>query len=202
MNNVPKELIIQRNNYFDDRITQIKTCIKTFDEQVKDIDVKVLKQMVSQIYSSFIETYFLSQMLYQESKELCTLKEFLACELAKTCFENCELSSERENTREQLNAAQRVKEYLLMKSTNLELKIHDLTCENANVNEQKRVSEFKVKSLEESLTENQTYTKMLEEKLTKMYTEYKENKKNCHAMNIENKKISKGAKQVYDILAE
>jgi len=66
--------------------------------------------------------------------------------------------------KEQLSSSNQVKDYLLSKSTNLELKIHETTCENARVNEQRRIMEIQAKSLEESLNESNGYSKVLEKK--------------------------------------
>lgn len=146
INSIPKELIVERNNFFDKTMEQIKTGSATFNKLVKDLDTETLRELSTKIFGNWIQTFFLSQLLFQEAKELSTLKEFLACELAKTCFENCGLTSEVENLKEQFGVTQRVKEYLLAKSTNLELKIHETTCDNASINEQRRIMEIQAKS--------------------------------------------------------
>lgn len=128
-----------------------------------------------------------------------TLKEFLACELAKTCFENCGLTSELETVKEQLSTAQRVKEYLVTKSTNLELKIHDISCENASINEQRTITDIKAKNLEDTLLENQSYIKMLESKIKVMYRENRSMEKNDIQLNYANREILLSAQKVYDI---
>lgn len=138
-------------------------------------------------------------MLFQEAKELSTLKEFLACELAKTCAENCGLTSEVENLKEQFGVTQRVKEYLLAKSTNLELKIHETTCDNASVNEQRRIMEIQAKSLEESLNKNQNYSKMLEEKVTQLYGEYQALAKSEKIMKKENNILMNDANKIMSV---
>jgi len=125
---------------------QIKNGIQHFNNMINDIDPRLIKELCIKIYSNWIETHNLSQLLFQEAKELLTLKEFLACELAKTCFENCGLGSQIENLKEQLSTTQRVKEYLCQKSTDLEWRIHETNCENASINEQRRISEIQAKS--------------------------------------------------------
>lgn len=44
MTNAPRKLIAERNKYFDERVSQIQSLIKSFNERTKDItDVKVFK---------------------------------------------------------------------------------------------------------------------------------------------------------------
>lgn len=101
-------------------MNQIKDGIHNFNSVIENLNGQVLKDFTTKLYSNWIETFFLSHLLFQESKELLTLKEFLSCELAKICFENCGLSSEVENLKEQLTTTNQVKDYLLNKSTSLE----------------------------------------------------------------------------------
>jgi len=199
INSIPKELIIERNNFFDKTMDQIKTGSATFNKLVKELDTETLRELSVKIFGNWIQTFFLSQLLFQEAKELSTLKEFLACELAKTCFENCGLTSEVENLKEQFGVANRVKEHLLAKSTNLELKIHETTCDNASVNEQRRIMEIQAKSLEESLNKNQNYSNVLEGKVTQLYGEYQALAKSEKIMKKENNILMNDANKIMSI---
>lgn len=202
INSVPKELIIERNNYFDKTMSQIKEGIETFNKMSKDLSADALRDLSTTLFSNWIRTFFMSQLLFQEAKELGTLKEFLACELAKTCFENCGLTSQVENLKEELGVTQRVKEYLLSKSRNLELKIHETTCENASFNEQRRIMEIQTRSLEESLNKSQNYSKVLEQKVTQLYGDYQSVQKSEKMMRKENGIIVSDAQKIMSVFDE
>lgn len=180
-------------------MNQIKDGIQNFNGVIENLNGQVLKDFTTKLYSSWIEIFFLSHLLFQESKELLTLKEFLSCELAKVCFENCGLSSEVENLKEKLTTTNQVKDYLLNKSTSLELKIHETTCENARANEQRRIMEIQAKSLEESFNESQNYSNVLEKKLTQLYSEYQAVQKSQSLLKSENKIIMSDAVKIMKV---
>lgn len=202
INHVPKDLIIERNKHFDKTMIQIKDGVTQFEKMTKQLSPDALRELSTNIFSNWIRTFFLSQLLFQEAKELGTLKEFLACELAKTCFENCGLTSQVENLKEELGVAQRVKDYLLSKTRNLELKIHETTCENASFNEQRRIMEIQTRSLEESLVKNQNYSKMLEQKVTQLYGDYQSLQKSEKKMRKENNIIVDDAQKIMSVFED
>jgi len=101
--------------------------------------------------------------------------------------------------KEQLTTTNQVKDYLLNKSTSLECKIHQTTCENARVNEQRRIMEIQAKSLEESFNESQNYSNVLEKKLTQLYSEYQTIQKSQSLLKSENKIIMNDAVKIMNV---
>jgi len=55
---------------------QIKDGIHNFNSVIENLNGQVLKDFTTKLYSNWIETFFLSHLLFQDSKELLTLKEF------------------------------------------------------------------------------------------------------------------------------
>lgn len=63
MNNIPKALIIERNNFFDKTLDQIQTCITNFHGIAnKETNIQSLKELLSIIVSNFVETFYKSQL--------------------------------------------------------------------------------------------------------------------------------------------